>query len=164
MLPLKLLEQVMQGKGFAVVAEQVRKLAEDSKQAADQINGLIKEIQTEVVTARYNETESTALQLIMVKKHWIILQSNSKVSLRVIQKTDIGINEVIKIIENQDRDISKIAVEVEQINTIIEQSSGTAEELSSSAEEMASTLEEMSAAAEELNSGSEQLFTEIKKV
>ena len=30
------------GKGFAVVAEQVRKLAEDSKQAADQINDLIK--------------------------------------------------------------------------------------------------------------------------
>jgi len=31
------------GKGFAIVAEEVRKLAEESKTAADRINGLVKE-------------------------------------------------------------------------------------------------------------------------
>lgn len=36
-----------QGKGFAVVAEEVRKLAEQSKQSASQIAGLIESIQTQ---------------------------------------------------------------------------------------------------------------------
>ena len=149
------------GKGFAVVAEQVRKLAEDSKQAANQINGLISEIKNEVNIA-VSETGTTASAI-----------NNGKVALdetalqlenlfSIIKMTDQGINIVIKNIDEQDSDISQIVQEVEQINGIIEQSSGNAQELSSSIEEMAATLEELSAAAEELNAGSSRLFGEIQ--
>ena len=40
-----------QGRGFAVVAEEVRKLAEQSQEAAKQIANLISEIQTETDSA-----------------------------------------------------------------------------------------------------------------
>ncbi|UYP44998.1 hypothetical protein NEF87_001283 [Candidatus Lokiarchaeum ossiferum] len=149
------------GKGFAVVAEQVRKLAEDSKQAADQINDLISEIKNEVSVA-VKETTSTESAI-----------NNGKVALdetalqlenlfEIIQKTDFGIGEVIKNIEEQDSDIVQIVQEIEQINGIIEQSSGTAQELSSSIEEMAATLEELSTVADELNTGSSRLYNEIQ--
>ncbi len=59
-----------QGKGFAVVAEEVRKLAEQSKQSATQIAGLIESIQAQsnavldqhVVSAKRVETNSKLLE------------------------------------------------------------------------------------------------------
>ncbi|UYP47338.1 hypothetical protein NEF87_003623 [Candidatus Lokiarchaeum ossiferum] len=151
------------GKGFAVVAEQVRKLAEDSKQAADQINDLIKAIQVEVgdAVSATNDTVNS------IEKGDVAL-NGTKVQLdalfNVINQTNEGIKQTIDSVSSQDGDINEIVNSVEKINVVIEQSSGTAEELSSSTEEMASTLEEMSAAAEELNSTAERLFTEIQKL
>lgn len=151
------------GKGFAVVAEQVRKLAEDSKQAADQINDLIKAIQYEVADA-VTATDETVNS---IEKGDIAL-NGTKVQLdalfEVINQTNSGIKQTIEKVSGQDSDIADIVSSVERINVVIEQSSGTAQELSSSTEEMASTLEEMSAAAEELNAAAEKLFEEVKKI
>ncbi|WP_232819631.1 methyl-accepting chemotaxis protein [Exiguobacterium sp. TNDT2] len=59
-----------QGKGFAVVAEEVRKLAEQSKQSASQIAGLIESIQAQsnavlerhAISARRVETNTALLE------------------------------------------------------------------------------------------------------
>ncbi|UYP45676.1 hypothetical protein NEF87_001961 [Candidatus Lokiarchaeum ossiferum] len=151
------------GKGFAVVAEQVRKLAEDSKQAADQINDLIKAIQIEVSDA-VSATNDTVKS---IEKGDTAL-NGTKVQLdklfQVINQTNVGIKKTIDQVSGQDQDIADIVNNVEKINVVIEQSSGTAQELSSSTEEMASTLEEMSAAAEELNAAADKLFDEIKRI
>ena len=151
------------GKGFAVVAEQVRKLAEDSKQAADQINDLITLIQKEVQDA----VSATDLTVDSVKQGFKAIDQ-TKLQLddlfTVINETDVGIRETIVNVNNQDSQITQIVTNVENINGVIEESSSTAEELSSSTEEMASTLEEMSAAAEELSAASNRLFDEIKKI
>ncbi|MCK5345991.1 MAG: hypothetical protein KAR20_21420, partial [Candidatus Heimdallarchaeota archaeon] len=151
------------GKGFAVVAEQVRKLAEDSKQAADQINTLISAIQTEVVEA-VGATDETVNQVRDGK------DAIEKTSLQlddifnVINKTDEGIQKNLTLINAVDSNINLMATNVEKINAIIEDTSSTAEELSSSTEEVASTLEELTAAAEELNSSAESLYAEVKKI
>jgi len=53
-----------QGRGFAVVAEEVRKLAEESGEAAKQIAGLVKEVQHEAnsaVSAMQNGTREVAM-------------------------------------------------------------------------------------------------------
>lgn len=151
------------GKGFAVVAEQVRKLAEDSKQAADQITNLINEIQMEVNEA----VASTETTVISIKEGQNAIEGTKyqlDALFEVINATDKGIRKTMKSIDVQDDEIGKIANSIEEINAIVEESSSTAEELSSSTEEMASTLEEMSAAAEELNSASERLFEQIQRI
>lgn len=151
------------GKGFAVVAEQVRKLAEDSKQAANQINDLIKAVQFEVGDAvmATNETVKS-----IHKGETALSGTKEQLSqlFDVIDQTNQGIKATIQQVTSQDKDIASIVDNVEKINVVIEQSSGTAQELSSSTEEMASTLEEMSAAAEELNAAAEKLFQEVKRI
>ncbi len=60
-----------QGKGFAVVASEVRKLAEQSKQASGQITGLINDIQAETsVTVRTMESNLLAVneQVMIINK------------------------------------------------------------------------------------------------
>lgn len=151
------------GKGFAVVAEQVRKLAEDSKQAAEQISDLINVIQSEVGRA----VSSTANTNDAVYQGKMALEGTKQQLdelFNIINLTDANIQKTIKNINNQDNHINLIAKNVEEINVVIEQSSGTAQELSSSTEEMASTLEELTAGAEELNSSAERLFEEMKKL
>ena len=151
------------GKGFAVVAEQVRKLAEDSKQAADQINDLIKAIQLEVRDA-VSATNDTVTSI--EKGDEAVKGTKGQLDdlFQVINLTNVGIKKTIDQVTGQDQDIAEIVDSVERINVVIEQSSGTAQELSSSTEEMASTLEEMSAAAEELNAAADKLYDEIKRI
>ena len=151
------------GKGFAVVAEQVRKLAEDSKQAADQINDLINAIQIEVGDA-VSATNDTVKSIEKGDTALNGTKTQLEALFSVINQTNVGIKQTIDSVASQDGDINEIVQSIEKINVVIEQSSGTAQELSSSTEEMASTLEEMSASAEELNSTAEKLFTEIQKL
>ena len=151
------------GKGFAVVAEQVRKLAEDSKQAADQINDLINVIQKEVSLA-VTTTGNVSIAIDLGKSAIDGTKVQLDALFEVIAQTNTGIQETLKGINDQDQHINKIVDNVEQINAVIQQSSGTAQELSSSTEEMASTLEEMTAGTEELNSATERLYDEMKKL
>ncbi len=151
------------GKGFAVVAEQVRKLAEDSRQAADQINDLIKAIQLEVGDA-VSATNDTVISVEKGDKALTGTKVQLDALFDAIDLTNVGIKLTIDQVSSQDNDIANIVESVEKINVVIEESSGTAQELSSSTEEMASTLEEMSAAAEELNAAADKLFDEVKKI
>ncbi len=148
------------GKGFAVVADQVRKLAEDSKQAADQIGVLIEDIQKGVQEA-VDSTDAVVKQT-QAGRNAINGTSAQLDSLfTVIHQTDQGVQESVSIIERNNDMVNTIQSSVQNINAVVEEASSTAQELSSTTEEMASTLEELSAAAEELNSTAEELYDEI---
>lgn len=151
------------GKGFAVVAEQVRKLAEDSKQAAQQINDLIKGIQVEINEA-VGETESTMIAIDSGQSMLENTRQKFQDLFEIINATNRGIDDILGRITNQDGFIINIAENVESINATIQQSSSTSQELSSSTEEVASTLEEMAAASEELDAVAQKLADEIQKI
>ncbi|MGN7761937.1 methyl-accepting chemotaxis protein [Paenibacillus sp. 22594] len=108
-----------QGKGFAVVANEVKKLAEKSKTASDQVSAMIRSIQS--------ETEAVVQQ--------INLSS---------EKTVQGLNAVQKAGEAFEH----ITEKVDSVNSQIINVSAIVEEISSSSEEIAATIQLISNNAE----------------
>jgi len=145
-----------QGKGFAVVAEEVRKLAEQSQEAAKQIALLIGEIQTETtkaVSAMDNGTHEVSLGAEVVKDAGSafrdIAQLVTHVSEQVtgissaIQQMDEGSQQIVSSVKVID-ELSKKAV------TAAENVSATTQEQSASMEEIASSSQNLATMAQNL--------------
>jgi methyl-accepting chemotaxis protein len=145
-----------QGRGFAVVAEEVRKLAEDSQEAAGQISGLIGEIQAETQNAvkvaedgarRTDEGAATVEQT-----REAFLQIGGSVDSMTERTGEIA-TAVQQIAVNADR----LQQEIGEVAGVAEQSSASAEEVSASTEQTSASTQEIAASAQELARTAEEL-------
>jgi methyl-accepting chemotaxis protein len=117
-----------QGRGFAVVAEEVRKLAEESQHAAEEISTLIAAMQGETSKA-VNVVEDGA------------------------QRTADG----AKVVEETREAFQRIGVAVEDMNTRIEQIAAASEQIAASASSMQESIGEVAAVAEQSSASTEEV-------
>ncbi len=130
-----------QGRGFAVVAEEVRKLAEQSAGAAQEIGDLITSTQEESKKALESMTEGV---------------KDVESGTEVVSKTGSTFNEILDSVKG-------ISSQVQETASAAEELSAGSEEMAASIEEQSSTMEEMAATAEELRSSAERLNQELQK-
>ncbi|WP_018086896.1 methyl-accepting chemotaxis protein [Desulfurispora thermophila] len=116
------------GRGFAVVAEEVRKLAEESADAARRIMQLINELQNEMFAVVEQVSDSAA-----------------EVSGSVASTREAGamFGEIIAQVE-------KLAERVQQIQEAVAQVNGAVQDVAATVEEQSATNQEVSASAEVL--------------
>ena len=110
-----------QGKGFSVVASEVRKLAESSKLAANQII-----ILTKKSLEKTSESES----------------SFDKIAPE-IQKSNQLVDEIARASVDQISEASQVNHSISQMNASIQQNAAVAEEISSSAEELSNQAQHL---------------------
>lgn len=151
-----------QGKGFAVVAEEVRKLAEQSNEAAKEIIRLIDAIQSETsVTVRTMESNLTAVQgqVNIIEKGG---ESLKEIVLNV-EETEISVNDVQEVLTKLEINSENVFKSVKDIAVIIEDTAASAEEVASSAEQQFATVEDTSNSVTDLAKLTDELHEEIQR-
>lgn len=141
-----------QGKGFAVVAEEVRKLAEESGEAAKRIAGLIKEVQVEAERAVAAMKEGTR----EVANGTEVVASAGEAFEHIIQAVNIvnqQIQEMTAATEEMAASAETAIQSIEQTASAADQNAKAAENISRLAEEQMAGLEEVAASVDYLQSG-----------
>jgi len=123
------------GRGFAVVAEEVRKLAEQSSEAANQVTGLIEKIQVgvgEAVTAIDNGVSEVEDGVQVANNAGASLEQISK----AIQKNTAVIKDLTSGIQQANEGMQQLSASNEQITSTVQQVSGSAQELANIADDL----------------------------
>lgn len=145
-----------QGRGFAVVAEEVRKLAEESSHAADQISRLTEEIQsetgktTEVVEQSGRLSAEGAVTVEKARSQFALIgQSFEDVTGRI--------GEIAIAVEHIAESAQKMRDDMTEVSTVANQSMESAEHVSASTEQTSAATQEVSAGAQQLAHTADQL-------
>lgn len=138
-----------QGRGFAVVAEEVRKLAEQSQEAAKQIAGLIGQIQvdTEKAVTAMNEGARE------VKDGTVVVKAAGEAFQEIVQLVDqvsAQVREISASTQQMAGGSQAIVGTVQRIDDLSKQSASEAQNVSAATEEQLASMEEIAASSQAL--------------
>jgi methyl-accepting chemotaxis protein len=151
-----------QGRGFAVVAEEVRKLAEQSQEAAKQIAALISEIQSETDKAVIAMNDGTR---------------EVRVGAEVVNSAGQAFKEIVGLVNEESGQIKEISAAIGQmasgsqqivtsvrdIDRISQDTAGQTQNVSAATEEQSASMEEIAASSQALAKMAEDLQAAVRK-
>lgn len=148
------------GKGFAVVADEIRKLAEDSGRATDEIRGIVLAIQSES-----QETVDVMNDLNRISK-----EQNA-----AVEDVNAAFDSIFKSVESITNEVEMVTVELTElysnkdelvtstsnISAVSEETAAATQEVNASMDEQTRAIEEVAQSAEKLNQLSQELSEQI---
>lgn len=131
-----------QGRGFAVVAEEVRKLAEESSNAAGQIAQLIDEVQ---------KGTNTAVDLM-------------NKGARTVEEGSHAVVETGKVFDEIHMSIDQIATVAEEVSVTTQQMSAGSEQIVAAMDNIATIADESAAGAQQASSATQEQMASIEEI
>lgn len=150
------------GKGFAVVAEEVRNLAVQSKESASEIEGMIKFIQSDAISA----ADSIRLGSDKVDQGLETLQTSLKIFDQIEEATH-GTSSSVQTVSTAIAEIQKMTDDViagsSAAQKLAEMAASSAQETSVATDEQLATMQEIASSIQSLASLAENLQLEVSK-
>ncbi|RKN70641.1 methyl-accepting chemotaxis protein [Paenibacillus ginsengarvi] len=130
------------GLGFAVVADQVRKLAEQSRQSAERIAGIIRQIQTE-----------TQMAVMAMEK-----------GNKEVEQSTVSVREAGEAFGNILTAVQEVAHQMQEVSASSEQMSAGSEQITASLQDMESIAQSAHAKTEHVASASEEQLIAMEEI
>jgi len=150
------------GRGFAVVAEEIRKLAEQSRNSTKKIEEIVNSI-----NGRVDETVNNMNQ---VRESVVVMESSAEDTKESFAKIFASITELVRIshdisialeeINNQTKEVTNQAT---SISAVVEQASASMQEISAASEEQLASIETIDQSSGQLENMAQELFTQVTK-
>lgn len=150
------------GRGFAVVAEEVRKLADESKQSTMQIENLMENIQqeTELAVTSMNvmraATKEQSSAVVLTKTAF----SNTASAIRAIVSQVGTVNEAIASMQTDKKEVMSV---IESIASVSQQTASSSEEVSGSTTSQITAINTLKVAVTELDALVQSVELQLKK-
>lgn len=151
-----------QGRGFSVVAEEVRKLAEQSQEAAKQIAGLISEIQSDTMQAVAAMESGTKEVKAGTKVVTIAGQAFEKIMV-LVEQVSSEVTAISASIQEIAGGSHQIVSSIQNIEQISKNTAAEAQTISAATEEQSASMEEMAASSQRLDCMARQLAEAVKR-
>lgn len=148
------------GKGFAVVAEEIRKLADDSAKAAEQIRSNVSNIDAQTANSVANADraqEMVALQTEAVEKAVAVFREMKEQMDELVQ----GLKDIVDSTDKADSERSDTVQAVKDISGIIEETAAKAEVVRDIADRLLLSVNNLNNTAEVLGNNMDELKQEI---
>lgn len=144
------------GRGFAVVADEVRKLAEQSQNAAKEVTKIVTTIQTQVaeIVGQNHEGVESVIRGVEVSN-----ETTSALS-KIMEQTDSTIaviNEMVAQIEKTLMYSQEVAASFIEVNQIAENTASNTETSAAAAQQGSAAMQEINASAVELANQADEL-------
>ncbi|WP_166240369.1 methyl-accepting chemotaxis protein [Paenibacillus turpanensis] len=137
------------GRGFAVVAQEIRKLAEESKVAAEQVQQVVRTIG--------EETEKTVVTVEETMKSAKMVNSDVLETEEKFNQLFMSVKETVEALAVFSTDIAKITAYTSKINGGIQSSSSVSQQIAASVEEINASVNEQIEAISNVARSAEQL-------
>lgn len=151
-----------QGRGFAVVAEEVRKLAEQSQEAARQIAALIGEIQEDTDRAVTAMGEGTSEVRLGTEAVDTAGKAFRDIAAQITQVSG-EIKEISAAIQEMAGAGEQIVLSIKDIDELSKKAAGEAQTVSAATEEQSASMEEIAASSQKLAHMAQELKAAVGK-
>ncbi len=151
-----------QGRGFAVVADEIRKLAEESRDAATEIDIIISEVAREIQVS--NKVAVSNSEIVLMAEEQLQLTISAYARSNESVGTVIGeVGGLAEGIRNIDSLKNTVLSHMDEVAGVGLRSSGMVQQVSASAQEQTANIEEIVASIDQLNETIHVLRVTIEK-